>query len=130
MASALSQWPVQLHLISPMAPYFRGQDVLLAADCVAYALGDFHGRLLTGKKLLIACPKLDQGQTSYLEKLIALIDQAQIDTLTIARMEVPCCGGLVALAREAAHRAERKVPIKEIMVGVQGEILHEQWVEV
>ena len=126
--SALTHWPVQLHLVSPAAPFFRGQNVLLSADCVAYAAADFHRHLLEGKKLAIACPKLDEGQQIYLDKLVALIDEALIDTLTVARMEVPCCGGLVALALEAASRAERKIPVKEVVISVQGEVLSERWV--
>ena len=125
-ASALSQWPVQMHLISPMAPYFRGQDLLLCADCVAYAAGGFHGQLLDGKKLAIACPKLDAGQEVYLEKLVALIDFAEISSLTVARMEVPCCGGLSALAMRAAGKAERSIPIRELVIGIQGDILGER----
>ncbi|KPJ84607.1 MAG: 4Fe-4S ferredoxin [Spirochaetes bacterium DG_61] len=126
--SALSHWPVQLHLIAPMAPQFQGRDLLLAADCVAYALGDFHTRYLQGKALTIACPKLDEGQEIYLEKLIALIDGAKINTLTVITMEVPCCRGLLNMARQAAEKASRKVPLKWIMIGIKGEVLKEEWV--
>ena len=125
--SALRQWPVQLHLVSPEAPYFQGANVLLAADCSAFALGDFHTKHLNGKSLAVACPKLDQGQEVYLEKLVALIDGARIDTLTVLVMEVPCCAGLVHLAAEAARRAERKVPIKHTVVGLDGGIRSEEW---
>jgi NAD-dependent dihydropyrimidine dehydrogenase PreA subunit len=125
--SELRQWPIQLHLVPPMAPYFQGAHVLLAADCTAFAAGDFHARFLRGKALAVACPKLDQGQEAYLQKLVALFDQARIDTLTVLVMQVPCCAGLVALAREAAARAQRKVPIKQVVVGVQGELLKEEW---
>ncbi|HPF69451.1 MAG TPA: ferredoxin [Candidatus Krumholzibacteria bacterium] len=127
-ASALRQWPVQLHLVSPVAPYFQGADVLLAADCVSFAMGDFHTRLLSGRSLAVACPKLDHGQEVYLEKLIAMITQARINTLTVALMEVPCCGGLLRLAQEAVARSGRKVPIKKVLVGVRGEVLAEDWV--
>ncbi|MBU1615790.1 4Fe-4S ferredoxin [bacterium] len=126
--SRLTHWPIQLHLISPGAPHFRGKDVVLSADCVAYALGDFHKDYLKGKTLIIACPKLDQGQEIYTEKITALIDQAKINTLTVMIMEVPCCRGLLDLAREAASRASRKIPIKCIVVGIQGKILQEEWV--
>jgi NAD-dependent dihydropyrimidine dehydrogenase PreA subunit len=125
--SALRQWPVQLHLVPPGAPYFQGAEVLLAADCTAFAVGDFHARFLRGKALAVACPKLDQGQEIYLRKLTALIDEAGIDTLTVLVMEVPCCSGLVALAREAAARADREVPVKRIVVGVRGDVLAEEW---
>jgi NAD-dependent dihydropyrimidine dehydrogenase PreA subunit len=126
-ASQLTHWPVQLHLISPMAPQYQGADVLLSADCVAYSLGDFHKDWLKGKVLAIACPKLDEGQEVYVEKIKSLIDDAKINTLTVMVMEVPCCGGLVHLARQAAEQASRKVPIKRIVVGIQGGILSEDW---
>ena len=127
-ASALRHWPVQLHLVSPEAPYYQGASVLLAADCTAYALGDFHSTHLKGKSLAVACPKLDQGQEVYLDKLVAMIDKARIDTLTVLVMEVPCCTGLVQLARQAAQQAERKVPIKQVVVGVDGAIRSEEWI--
>lgn len=125
--SELTHWPVQLHLIPPMAPHFQGKDILLSADCVAYSLGDFHRDYLKGKALTIACPKLDEGQEVYQEKLIAFIDQAKINTLTVMTMEVPCCSGLVGLAQRAAEKATRKIPVKWIVVGIKGEILEENW---
>ena len=100
----------------------------MSADCVAYALGDFHARWLKAKSLAIACPKLDEGKEAYLEKLIALIDWAAINTLTVMTMEVPCCGGLLRLAQEAAAKASRKIPIKSVIVEIEGNILSEQWV--
>jgi Pyruvate/2-oxoacid:ferredoxin oxidoreductase delta subunit len=126
--SALTHWPVQLHLVSPSAPHFRGKDVVLAADCTAYALGDFHTRYLEGKTLAIACPKLDEGQEVYLEKLVALIDGAQIRTLSVITMEVPCCRGLLKLAQEALQRAARKVPLTSVVVGIRGDVLQERGV--
>jgi NAD-dependent dihydropyrimidine dehydrogenase PreA subunit len=128
LTSQLAQWPVQLHLLSPLNPDFRGADLLLAADCVAFAMADFNQRWLPGKKLAIACPKLDQGQESYLDKLTALVDDAQINTITVMIMEVPCCGGLLKLAQTAVSRATRKVPIKAIVVGLDGELRRENWV--
>ncbi len=125
--SELRQWPVQLHLVSPMAPYFQSADVLLAADCVAYATGDFHKDFLKGKGLAIACPKLDDGQDVYVAKLRALIDEAKINTLTVAIMQVPCCSGLLAMARQALDGAERKIPLKAVVIGVQGEVLSDEW---
>ena len=126
--SQLRQWPIQLHLVSPAAPYYQGSDVLLTADCVAYALGDFHRQYLKGKSLAIACPKLDEGQDIYEGKVKAWFDEAKINTLTVLIMQVPCCMGLLGLAKQAAQASERKVPIKYIVVGVQGEILREEWV--
>lgn len=126
--SELRQWPVQMHLINPMASYFQGADMVLAADCVAFSLGNFHSHWLKGKSLGIACPKLDEGQQSYVSKLKALIDDAKINTLTVMMMQVPCCGGLLQMARTAADQAERKIPVKAVIVGVEGEILREDWV--
>jgi hypothetical protein len=126
--SQLGQWPVQMHLISPTAPYFKGADVLLTADCVAYALGGFHPEHLKGKSIGIACPKLDEGQEEYIEKIKSWIDDAKINTLTVMIMQVPCCRGLLSLAQQAAQAAARKVPIKLIVVGIQGEIVEEGWV--
>ena len=126
--SQLTHWPVQLHLVSPQAPHFQGCDLLLAADCTAYALGDFHKDCLKGKALAIACPKLDSEQEVYVEKITALIDEARINTLTVMIMQVPCCGGLLHLAKQAAAAAKRKVPLKCVVVGIQGGILKEEWV--
>lgn len=128
--SQLSNWPIQLHLLSPMAPHFAGKDVLLSADCVAHAVPNFHARFLAGKALAIACPKLDEGKDVYRDKLVALIDNARINTLTVVMMEVPCCRGLLAIAQEAAARAHRKVPLKAVIVGIDaGEVLAEEWIE-
>jgi len=125
--SELRQWPVQMHLINPGASYFRQTDLVLAADCVAYSLGNFHSKWLRGKTLAIACPKLDSGIESYVEKIRGLIDDAKINTLTVMMMQVPCCGGLLQMVRMASGQAERKVPVKKIIVGVEGDILGEEW---
>ncbi|OFX13228.1 MAG: 4Fe-4S ferredoxin [Armatimonadetes bacterium RBG_16_58_9] len=125
--SQLRQWPIQLHLVSPMAPYFEKADVLLVADCVAYAIGDFHKDHLASHSLAIACPKLDEGQDVYSQKITALVDQANINTLTVVTMEVPCCAGLLHLARYAVAQASRKIPIKSKVVSLRGEILEETW---
>jgi hypothetical protein len=126
--SELRQWPVQMHLINPASSYFLETDLVLAADCVGYSLGDFHSRWLQGKSLAIACPKLDSGTDSYIAKITALIDEARINTLTVMMMQVPCCGGLMQMVQQAAARAERKVPVKRVIVGVEGGILKEEWV--
>lgn len=126
-ASELRQWPVQLHLVPPTAPFFQKADVLLAADCVPFAMADFHHTYLRGKSLAVACPKLDDGQNIYLKKLIAMIDDAEINTLSVMIMEVPCCGGLLRLARDAASQAKRKIPVKQIVVSLKGEVLKEEW---
>jgi NAD-dependent dihydropyrimidine dehydrogenase PreA subunit len=126
--SELRQWPVQLHLINPQAGYYKNTDVILAADCVAFALGNFHSGYLKGRSLAIACPKLDSGQDIYIEKIQALIDDAEINTLNVMIMQVPCCSGLVHLAQTAVNRAVKKVPVKVLVVGIEGEILSDKWV--
>jgi NAD-dependent dihydropyrimidine dehydrogenase PreA subunit len=121
--SALRQWPIQLHLVPPTAPFFQGRHVLLAADCVPVALGDFHASMLAGRGLAIACPKLDQHLEVYVEKLAAMIDHGGILSLTVAVMEVPCCSGLEGLAQRARARATRRVPLRFVRVGLRGDIL-------
>ena len=116
------------HLINPASPHFAGADLLLAADCTAFAMGGFHPQLLSNRKLCIACPKLDSGHGLYADKLVQLIDTARINTLTVAIMEVPCCEGLLRLAQSAAQRANRKVPIKRVVLSVQGQIIDDNWV--
>ena len=125
--SELRQWPVQLHLVNPQAPYFQDADALMAADCVAFSMGNFHSKYLKGKGLAIACPKLDQGKDIYIEKLTAMIDHAKINTLTVMVMEVPCCSGLLQMAKLAVQNASRKVPVKALIVGLDGEIRSEEW---
>lgn len=126
--SELRQWPVQMHLVNPAAAYFKESDLLLAADCVAYTVGNFHSKFLKNKTLAIACPKLDSGMEAYIEKLTALIDNAKINTLTVMLMQVPCCGGLLQMAKVARQNAQRNIPIKAIIVGLEGNILSEDWI--
>ncbi len=126
--SELRQFPVQLHLLNPAAPFLQGAHLLLAADCTAFACGDFHGRFLRGKMLAVACPKLDSNIPSYVDKLTAMIDTARIDTLTVVVMEVPCCVGLQRIAEMARQKARRNVPLKVIVLSVRGEVLSEEWI--
>ncbi len=126
--SELQQWPVQMHLINPAAGYFQGADLLIAADCAAFAHGSFHQTFIKGKKLVIACPKLDHGKEIYVEKIRRLIDESRVNTITVVIMEVPCCGGLTQLVQVAAQKASRKVPVKEIVIGIKGDVLEEEWV--
>jgi hypothetical protein len=128
IGSQLRQWPIQLHLVSPMAPYYQGADVLIVADCVAYAIGGFHSEHLKGKAIGIACPKLDSNQESYVEKISMMIDDAKINTLTAMIMQVPCCRGLLNSAMAAQNKSKRKAPLKVKVVGLKGEILQEEWV--
>jgi NAD-dependent dihydropyrimidine dehydrogenase PreA subunit len=126
--SELRQWPVQMHLINPNAPYFRNANLLMVADCVAYSVGSFHSNYLKGKSLAIACPKLDQGTDIYIEKLKVLIDVALVNTIIVMIMEVPCCGGLLQIVKEAVKGASRKVPVKMMIAGITGDILRVEWV--
>jgi NAD-dependent dihydropyrimidine dehydrogenase PreA subunit len=119
--SCLRQWPVQLHLVPPTAPFFQGRHVLLAADCVPVAVGDFHQSLLDGRSLAIACPKLDQHLEIYVQKLAAMIDEGGILSLQVAIMEVPCCGGLARLAQQAVARAQRNIPVDVTTFSIRGE---------
>lgn len=121
-ASELSQWPIQLHLISPHAPYFDRSDLLIAADCTAFSLGSFHQDLLKGKKLIIACPKLDDTRP-YVEKLAELLRHNTVYSLTVARMVVPCCSGLLHLVNEAVERSGSGIPVKELVIGIDGQVL-------
>jgi ferredoxin len=126
--SELRQWPVQMHLLNPNATYLRGSDLLLAADCVAFSMGNFHSKYLKGRSLAIACPKLDHGSEIYIEKLVAMIDVAKINTITVMMMEVPCCGGLLQMVRIALSKVSRKVPVKQMVISLSGEVLNEDWI--
>jgi len=120
----LTSWPIQWRLVSPAMPFFKGADLLLAADCVPFAFRDFHGRFLQGKTVIIGCPKLDD-QAAYLEKLASVFREAGPRSVTIVRMEVPCCSGLTSIAKEALRRAGKDLPLKEIVVGIKGDVLEE-----
>lgn len=118
--SRLAQWPVQLHLVPPTAPFFQNADVLLAADCVPFAYADFQEDLLKGKALAIACPKLDRTET-YVEKLTAMITHGNIKSLTVVHMEVPCCNGLVMMAKQALANSGRDIPFATVCIGIRGD---------
>lgn len=113
-------WPVQLRLINPNAGFFDNADLLIASDCVPFAYPDFHRKLLKGKVLLILCPKLDQGSDGYIEKLTEIFKNKTINTITVARMEVPCCFGSVKLVEEAIIKSAKNIKIKEVVIGVDG----------
>jgi Pyruvate/2-oxoacid:ferredoxin oxidoreductase delta subunit len=119
--SELSQWPIQLHLISPHAPYFKNADLLIAADCTAFALGSFHADLLKGRKMVIACPKLDDTGP-YVEKLAELIRENDLASITVAIMTVPCCGGLQRMVDRAVELSETDLPVETVVVGIDGQI--------
>jgi len=120
--SALRQWPVQLHLVSPTAPYFQGAELLLAADCAAFACGDFHARFMTDRAIAIACPKLDDPD-GYVQKLAAMITDAGLTGITIVMMQVPCCRGLQRLVEQALAVAGIDLPVRQVILSLEGEVL-------
>ena len=119
--SRLSQWPCQLRLVPVRAPYFDGANLLIAADCTAYAYGDFHNDFIRGRITLIGCPKLDDGD--YAEKLTAIFRSNEIQSITVARMEVPCCGGLEHAVRRALEASGRCIPLRVVTISTDGKIL-------
>jgi hypothetical protein len=118
--SELRQWPVQLHLVPPTAPYFRNADILVAADCVAFAMGSFHQELLKGKAIAIACPKLDETG-AYVNKLATILREGEVKSITVAIMEVPCCRGLDIMVKQALAQSGRDIPLETVIVGIDGE---------
>lgn len=119
--SRLNQWPVQLKLVPPNAPYFDGAHLLIAADCTAYACGDFHERFIKNRITLIGCPKLDEGD--YAEKLTAILKMNDIQSVTVVRMEVPCCGGIVNSVKTALMNCGKLVPWQVVTLSTSGEVL-------
>lgn len=121
VTSQLSQWPVQIKLVPVNAPYFSGADLLIAADCTAYAYGNFHNEFIKGRVTLIGCPKLDEGD--YAEKLTAIIANNDIKSVTVARMEVPCCGGIENAVRSALKASGKFIPWRVVTISADGRIL-------
>lgn len=119
-ASELRQWPVQLHLVPPTASYFKDAELLVSADCVAFAMGNMHSNLLKGKALAIACPKLDETE-SYVDKLANIFRTNNTPHVTVAIMEVPCCRGLDIMVKEAIQKSGRNIPLETVVVGIDGE---------
>ncbi|MGE5456800.1 MAG: 4Fe-4S dicluster domain-containing protein [Methanococcaceae archaeon] len=122
----LRQWPVQLHLLNAQAEYFRGADLLLAADCTAFASGNFHQEFLKDKRLAIACPKLDSGKEIYIEKIEKMITLSEIKSITVLIMEVPCCRGLVRIASQAIENSGAEIPLRAIMLNIRGEVIYNE----
>ena len=120
--SQLGQWPVQLKLVSPMAPYFAGADLMLVADCVPFAMGNFHNKLLKDKAIAIACPKLDETG-DYVQKLADIFTTAKPKSLTVVHMEVPCCTGLVRLAQKALELSGSDLAMQDITISLRGEVM-------
>lgn len=121
MPSQLRQWPVQIKLVPVRAPYFDGADLLIAADCTAYAYGDFHREFIRGRITLIGCPKLDEGD--YTEKLTEIIRQNDVKSVTIVRMQVPCCGGLERAAVNALKASGKFIPWQVRVISTDGRIV-------
>lgn len=119
--SSLAQWPVQLHLVSTTAPYFQGADLLITADCVPVAYAGYHEDFLEGKAVVMGCPKLDDNQF-YTQKLTELFTKSDVKSVTVLKMEVPCCGGIAMAARQALANCGKDIPYKEVTIGIQGQI--------
>jgi len=117
--SMLSQWPVQLTLLPPNAPFFEDADLLIAADCVPFAYANFHNDFLKGRTLVVGCPKLDDAEF-YKEKLTAIFKRSNIRSVTVVNMEVPCCFGLYRLVKEALDSSGKVIPLKQEIVGIEG----------
>jgi Pyruvate/2-oxoacid:ferredoxin oxidoreductase delta subunit len=120
--SRLGQWPVQLHLVSPDAPYLRGADLLLAADCVPFAYARFHEEFLDGRRVLVGCPKLDD-LAAYAEKLTEIFRRAAPRSVLVVKMKVPCCNGIAIVARQALTLSGHAAPLEVVTVGIEGEVV-------
>ena len=125
VSSQLGQWPVQLKLVSPMAPYFVETDLMLVADCVPFAMGNFHEKLLKDKAIAVACPKLDETG-EYAQKIADIITTGKPTSLTVVHMEVPCCTGLLRIAEKALTLADSDLEINDITVSLRGQILSKE----
>ena len=121
VASQLRQWPVQIRLAPATAPYFDGADLLIAADCTAYAYGNFHSDFIRGRVTLIGCPKLDD--VDYAQKLTAIVQQNNIRSVTVVRMSVPCCGGIERAASQAVRASGKDIPLQVVIVSPDGSLL-------
>ncbi len=122
VASELNQWPVQLKLVNSKAGFLNGADILIAADCSAYAYGDFHKEFIKGRVALIGCPKLDDNDY-YRQKIVEILRNNDIKSITVVRMEVPCCAGIVSSVKAAMLEAGIIVPYKEVTIGINGSII-------
>lgn len=121
--SQLNQWPVQIKLVPVNAPYFNEANLLIAADCTAYAYGDFHNKFMKNRITLIGCPKLDEGD--YADKLTAILENNNIKSLTVVRMQVPCCGGIVNAVKKALLQSGKLIPWNIVTISTSGEIIED-----
>ena len=123
LASELGNWPVQLQLLTPDAPYLKNADLLIAADCAPFAYANFHQRFLKDKILIIFCPKLDQTLGEYVEKLSEIFLKQDIRSISIVHMEVPCCSGIETVVRKALEKAQKIITIKDYTISINGDIV-------
>lgn len=121
--SALHQWPIQLKLLNPRAPYFQNADLVAAADCVPFSYANFHSRFLKGKTLVMFCPKLDAKLDEYVEKMAEIFTANTIKSITIIHMEVPCCSGTTHLVEEALKKSGKNIAVKDYTISLRGEII-------
>ncbi len=121
----LSHWPIQIKLIGTVSPFLNNADLLVAADCTGFAASNFHQNFLKDRKVLIGCPKLDNGM-AYVEKFTEIFSSVPIQKVTCLRMEVPCCGGMTAILREAITRSGKNIPLEEVILGVKGDQLSQK----
>ncbi len=128
VSSQLRQWPIQLHLVPPTAPYFQNANIFLVADCVPFAYANFHSDILAGNAIAIACPKLDDV-SEYVDKVTQIFRNSTPKSITVAIMEVPCCSGLVQIARQAAINAELNLPIEVIVIGIRGNLISKRTIQ-
>jgi ferredoxin len=127
LTSKLRQWPVQLMLVPAAAPYFKGADLLITADCVPFAYANYHNDFLKGKAVAVGCPKLDDA-AYYAEKLGDIIRMNDLESITVLRMEVPCCGGLAQAAKIGRDKSGVKIPIKVVTISLEGEVLKRDYI--
>lgn len=120
--SLLGNWPIQLALVPPSAPFLKNADLVIAADCTAFAYPAFHQDFMEGRALIVACPKLDDFQ-AHLNKLTGIFRQTSVRSVKVVKMEVPCCSGLVYMVKQAIQQSGRNIPLEETTVGIRGEIL-------
>ena len=121
VSSQLTQWPAQIKLMPVTAPYYNGADLLIAADCTAYAYGNFHNEFMKNRITVIGCPKLDS--VDYTEKLTAILQANDIKSVTLARMEVPCCGGLERAAQAAVQTSGKDIPFRTVVISTDGRVI-------
>ncbi|MHC4130384.1 MAG: ATP-binding protein [Planctomycetota bacterium] len=129
MPGQLKQWPIQLMLVSPHAPYFKNADILLVADCVPFAMGDFHNKFLKDKRIVVGCPKLDDSKF-YIEKFSYILKNNKLNSLTIIHMMIPCCSGLTYIAREAIKLSGLSMEFEDVTIDLHGEIIKSETVKV